>query len=83
MDAVDSASDARTVNNTVRHKYRVLSDDEKATMEDIDERLKHIVEKFRDKYDIHCPETIYQMDKVIENAYEFIEELMDVVGYAE
>ena len=29
---VDSASDARTVNNTVRHSYRVLSDAEKAQM---------------------------------------------------
>lgn len=29
---VDSTSDARTANNTVRHQYRVLSDDEKAQM---------------------------------------------------
>ncbi len=29
---VDSASDARTVNNTMRHAYRVLSDEEKARM---------------------------------------------------
>ena len=29
---VDSESDERTVNNTVRHQYRVLSDDEKETM---------------------------------------------------
>lgn len=29
---VDSTSDARTVNNTMRHQYRVLSDEEKATM---------------------------------------------------
>lgn len=29
---VDSASDARVVNNVVRHTYRVLSDDEKASM---------------------------------------------------
>lgn len=29
QDTVDSASDLRTVNNTVRHAYRVLSDDEK------------------------------------------------------
>jgi hypothetical protein len=32
MTAVDSASDARTTNNTVRHQYRVLSDEEKAQM---------------------------------------------------
>ena len=30
--SVDAASDARVVNNTVRHAYRVLSDAEKASM---------------------------------------------------
>ena len=29
---MDSASDARTVNNAVRHQYRVLSDKERAQM---------------------------------------------------
>lgn len=29
---VDSASDDRTANNAVRHKYRVLTDEEKAQM---------------------------------------------------
>jgi hypothetical protein len=32
---VDSASDARTANNVVRHEYRVLSDLEKAHMKEI------------------------------------------------
>jgi hypothetical protein len=32
MATVDSASDGRTVNNTVRHAYRVLSEEEKAQM---------------------------------------------------
>lgn len=31
-NTVNSASDERTANNTVRHAYRVLSDDEKAQM---------------------------------------------------
>jgi hypothetical protein len=31
-DQIDSASDARTVNNAVRHTYRVLTDAEKAQM---------------------------------------------------
>jgi hypothetical protein len=31
-EMVDSASDARTVNNDVRHQYRVLTDAEKAAM---------------------------------------------------
>ena len=32
MASVDSTSDNRTVNNTMRHQYRVLSDAEKANM---------------------------------------------------
>ncbi len=32
MPVVDSTSDERTVNNVMRHEYRVLSDDEKAQM---------------------------------------------------
>lgn len=35
MQTVDSASDDRTANNAVRHKYRVLSDAEKQQMVDI------------------------------------------------
>lgn len=31
-EMIDSASDARTVNNVVRHEYRVLTDEEKAQM---------------------------------------------------
>lgn len=41
MASVDSTSDARTVNNTMRHAYRVLTDAEKANMSAIkDEGLK-------------------------------------------
>jgi hypothetical protein len=32
---VDSTSDERTVNNVMRHEYRVLSDDEKAMMKKV------------------------------------------------
>jgi len=35
MSTVDSTSDERTVNNTMRHAYRVLTDDEKANMQAI------------------------------------------------
>lgn len=41
MTTVDSTSDNRTVNNTMRHTYRVLSDAEKANMQAIkDEGIK-------------------------------------------
>lgn len=43
--------------------------------------LLQIVQDFIQKYDITCPETIYQTDRVIENATTLIEELCDVVGY--
>ena len=32
---VDSTSDARTVNNVMRHAYRVLSDEEKKAMQEV------------------------------------------------
>lgn len=35
MAEVDSTSDERTVNNTMRHAYRVLSDEEKAAMQEV------------------------------------------------
>lgn len=34
-EKIDSTSDARTANNAVRHQYRVLSDAEKAQMQEI------------------------------------------------
>lgn len=37
-NVVDSASDARTVNNVMRHAYRVLSDTEKQQMQDIKDK---------------------------------------------
>jgi len=39
------------------------------------------VEMFIIDHDIHCPETIYQTDRVIENAYTFIEDVCNIVGY--
>ena len=49
MPDIDSASDGRTANNAVRHKYRVLSEAEKAQMVAIKDKgaefldLLHIV----------------------------------------
>lgn len=37
---------------------------------------------FITKQKINCAETIYQSDHVIENAYEFIQNVCDIVGYA-
>jgi len=38
MTSVDSTSDERTVNNVMRHQYRVLSDGEKAQMQAIKDK---------------------------------------------
>ena len=39
--------------------------------------------EFVEAQQIGCLETIYQTDWVIENAYEFIEDVCDIVGYKE
>jgi len=43
--------------------------------------LWNVCKNFIQEQDIGFPETIYQCDWVIENAYEFIEDVCDVVGY--
>jgi hypothetical protein len=43
--------------------------------------LLELCERFIKEQNIFCAETIYQSDHVIENAYEFIENVADIVGY--
>jgi hypothetical protein len=38
MEIVDSTSDARTINNVMRHGYRFLGEDEKAQMQAIKDK---------------------------------------------
>ena len=45
------------------------------------DQLWKVVEKFVKDQQISCPECVCQSDKVIENAYEFIGECCDIVGY--
>lgn len=44
-EKVESTSDARTVNNVMRHEYRVLSDAEKAQMQAIKDQGLAFVEQ--------------------------------------
>jgi len=37
-ETVDSTSDQRTVNNVMRHEYRVLGDDEKSAMKSLKDK---------------------------------------------
>ena len=44
QNKVDSASDDRTANNAVRHKYRVLNDEEKAAMMKIKDLVADLID---------------------------------------
>lgn len=51
---------------------------------DNNEKMKKIVdmvENFILDNKIRCSESIWQRDNIIENAYDFIENLCDIVGY--
>lgn len=50
---------------------------------DIANKLYEICKDFIEKNEIVCAEAIYQTDHVIENAYEFIEDICNLVGYME
>lgn len=45
--------------------------------------LYEVCENFIDEHGITCAEAICQQDCVIENAYELIEKICGIVGYAE
>jgi hypothetical protein len=45
------------------------------------DKLWQICQDFITKQRIGCCEIICQSDRVIENAYDFIEDICDVVGY--
>jgi hypothetical protein len=44
MNKVDSTSDARTVNNVMRHEYRLLSDAEKTQMQALKDKGRELWE---------------------------------------
>lgn len=45
------------------------------------EKLWQVCKTYIDMQQISCPESVYQSDGVILNAYEFIEKVCDIVGY--
>lgn len=47
------------------------------------EELLALCKRFIEENTISCAETIYQTDRVIENSYEFIHDICEVVGYHE
>jgi len=47
------------------------------------EELLKVCMDFIQKYEITCPEVIYQSDRVITNSQELIEKICNVIGYYE
>lgn len=45
--------------------------------------LYRVCTDFIKKQNIFCEETIYQSDRVIENAYELIENICNITGYVD
>jgi hypothetical protein len=44
--------------------------------------LLRLARKFIAENEITCSETVYQTDRVIEGAYDFIEAICELIGYA-
>lgn len=60
MQTVDSTSDDRTVNNVMRHAYRVLSDEEKQQMQAIKDKgleLHTLIESLGDSRELAIAKT--------------------------
>lgn len=45
------------------------------------DQLWKIVEEFISKHEIRCEEQVFQTDRIIENAYELMADMFNVVGY--
>jgi molecular chaperone DnaK (HSP70) len=77
---------------TVRDNIKSFTEEEKREIErqadeeakkDKAQRLFDHVQKFIKDQQISCAECVCQSDRVIENAYDFIEGCCDIVGYYE
>ena len=47
------------------------------------EKIADAVIRFRDKHNIFCPESLWQMDKPLIDAPNLVDELIELVGYKE
>jgi len=45
------------------------------------DKLFFLVEKFIKDHEISCGEAIYQSDFIIEDCYDLVESMCDIVGY--
>ena len=72
-----SHADARLIVEMRNNIEELLNENEKY------EKLFKLCKSFVDDREIGHPETVYQNDYVIEDAYDFIREICDIVGYWE
>ncbi len=89
LEKVEFSFDAMMeVQKRLPEQWKIMVADFLSTNDGLEEfkslaRLRAIVVDFVNKHDITCAETIYQMDDVIIDAYDFIHELVEEVGYKE
>tara|TARA_B100000745_G_scaffold295987_1_gene240778 strand:+ start:386 stop:637 length:252 start_codon:yes stop_codon:yes gene_type:complete len=72
MTEVSSETDQRTINNTTRHKYRVLTDEEKAQMTHIKDLGAELIEYIENLPSQEDGQTVLSRDKA--NAIDRIQE---------
>ena len=67
--------------SSLMHKIQTIGVEETVRrLEAAADLVRHCL-KFIKENDISCAETIYQTDRVIENAPEFIEGMCNILGY--
>jgi len=50
---------------------------------ELSDRLWSLCERFIDENNISCVESVFQCDHVIVNAYNFIADICEIVGFSE
>lgn len=86
---IDSVFDTmKTLNKENPGEWKKTIAEQLESNDGIDEfrnlaKMKAIIQNFVEKHNITCAETIYQVDNVIVDAYDFIQELVELVGYKE
>ncbi len=71
-DFVNSSSDSRTVNNVMRHQYRILTDAEKSAMQTIKDKgleLYDLIESIGQSRELSLAKTKTEGGMLIEQTY--------------
>lgn len=87
-DIDDVFDTIKRVNENAPAEWRKQILDQLTVNDGIDElrklaKVKAVIQNFVNEHHISHEEVIYQTDRVIINAYEFIHELVELIGYKE